>query len=576
MKKNIKLLTFLTDYDINNESLNEYLEITQLERMDLLNKTFKLLNKSIFDLSFSVNVEDLLLIEKTIQLIDLVCSNMSFTPDDIMTLKKRIKKSRESLLIHAKNDDNPDLIQLANKLDEIVLDKSFKKEDLIFLVKELINRKEDPNIIKRFLNINKDAIISNLLLFDYTFYKVLDSLNNNNENIFYYITLLKLFYTSRVKKHKYIVLLQDYLDNPYVDEILSLLNGIKRSLTPEEIMDKYDVISSLPQSSIVIPKITKTNDSIITIDDNITNLRDDGLSIQRDGNKYIVKVNIADAGAFIYPGSIEDINARINYRNIHLTTPVKMLPFDLRRDLSLNQGQNRQVITMCVVMNDSGDIEDYYLEKNEVQIARNITYNECDKIIGRTTNKFNKNLSDLFYLASALEAKNAGKQVYWTKKENSKPDVVMSSSKGFKIIREFMVLYNMLLGQFAFDRNIPYVYRYQDSEYMSTFLKQNGIKENEQIRSVIDSIYLDSKFSTSPRYHEGIKTQIYTQSTDPLRKYPDLYNQQLLHKFYFGDLDFPFDYEDFRHDVDYFNQRNADLALMRAEYVRGMRLTKNN
>ena len=43
-----------------------------------------------------------------------------------------IKKSRESLLIHAKNDDNPDLITLANKLDEIVLDKSFNNLTFIF------------------------------------------------------------------------------------------------------------------------------------------------------------------------------------------------------------------------------------------------------------------------------------------------------------------------------------------------------------------------------------------------------------------------------------------------------------
>lgn len=576
MKKNIKLLNYLLEYDISTESLNEYLEVTETEGLDLLNKVFKTLNKMIYDLTFSVDIEDIELIDKAIQLIDLLCSTMEFKPEEIMNLKKRIKKSRESLLIHAKNDDNPDLILLANKLDEIVLDKSFKKEDLIFLVKELINKKEDPNIIKRFLNINKDAIISNLLLFDYVFFKTLDSMNNNNENIFYYITLLKLFYTSKVKKHKYMVLLQDYMENPYVDEIVSLLTGVKRSLTPEEILSKYDVITSLPQSFIYIPKITTVEDRIITIDDDVTNLRDDGLSIQKDGNKYIVKVNIADAGAFIYPGSVEDINARINYRNIHLNNPVKMLPFNIRRDLSLNQGQNRQVITMCVVMNDSGDIEDYYLELRDVKIERNISYNECDRLIGRTTSKFNKDLSDLFYLACALEAKNAGKQAYWTKKENSRPDVKMSSSKGFKIIREFMVLYNTLIGQFALDRNIPYVYRYQDPEYMSALLKQNGIGENEQIRNVINSIYLDSKFSTSPRYHEGIKSDIYTQSTDPLRKYPDLYNQQLLHKFYFGDLDFPFDYDDFRNDVDYFNQRNADLGLMKAEYVRGMRLTKNN
>lgn len=575
MKKNLKLLAFLMDYEINIDNLSEYLEVTEIQRLDLLNKAFKSLNKMIYDLTFSVDIDGIELIDKNIQLISLLCSSMEFKPEEIMNLKKRIKKSRESLLIHAKNDDNPDLIQLANKLDEIVLDKSFKKEDLILLVKELINKKEDPNIIKKFLNINKDAVISNLVLFDFVFHKTIESMENNNKDIFYYITLLKLFYSSRVKKYKYVQELSNHTDNPYYAEIISLLNGIKRSLTPDEILDKYGIISNLPASPIILPTIKTTTDSIFTIDDTSTNIRDDGLCIKKDGNKFIVKVHIADVGSIVVPNCIDDANARINYRNIHLNNAVKMLPYNLRRDLSLNQNHKRKVITMCVVMNDSADIEDYYLELNDVYIVRNISYNECDKIIGKTSGKFNKDLSDLYYLACALEVKNAGKQVYWTKKEQSKTDLIPSTSKGFKIIREFMVLYNLFLGQFTNENNIPYVYRYQDPEYITALMRKKGIGENDQIRNVINSIYLDSKFSITPRYHAGIKTDIYTQSTDPLRKYPDLYNQQLLHKFYFGDIDFAFDYDEFRENVEYFNQRNRDLAMMKAEYNRGMRLTKN-
>ena len=94
-----------------------------------------------------------------------------------------------------------------------------------------------------------------------------------------------------------------------------------------------------------------------------------------------------------------------------------------------------------------------------------------------------------------------------------------------------MVLYNSLLGQYFYEHNIPYVYRYQDPEYITNLIKRKGISINDQIRNVINSTYLDSKFSIVPRYHAGIKTDIYTQSTDPLRKYPDLYNQQLLQVF---------------------------------------------
>ena len=575
MKKNIKLISFLSDYEINQENLDEYIDITGVSHEDLLNKAFKNLNKLIYDLRLSVDLNDINLIDNNISLISLLCSNLEFKPEEIMNLKKRIKKSRESLLIHAKNDDNPDLIVLANKLDEIVLDKSLKKEDLILLIKELINKKEATNIIKKFINVNKDVVISNIVLFDYTFQKTIESMNNNNEDIFYYITLLKLFYTSRIKKYKYVLELSGYMDNPFTQEIMSLLNGVKRSLTPDEILNKYGIISNLPASPIILPTIEKTSDTIFTIDDTSTNLRDDGLCIKKDGNNYIVKIHIADIGATVVPHCIDDLNARTNYRNIHLNNAVKMLPFNLRRDLSLNQNNNRQVITMCVVMNDSGDLIDYYLELNDIYIARNISYEECDKIIGKGSGKYNKDLNDLYYLACALEAKNAGKNVYWTKKEQARRDFELSPSKGFKVIREFMVLYNSLIGQFANDHNIPYVYRYQDEEYITSLMKQKGIAENDQIKNIVNSVYLDSKFSIAPRYHAGIKTEIYTQSTDPLRKYPDLYNQQLLHKFYFGDIDFSFDYDEFRENVDYFNQRSRDLVMMKAEYNRGMRLTKN-
>ena len=575
MRKNIKLITFLTDYDINQDNLDEYVNISNTTYDELLNKIFKNINKWIYELKFSVDLDDINLIDKSIQLISLLCSSIEFKPEDILTLKKRIKKSRESLLIHAKNDDNPDLIILANKLDEIVLDKSINKDDLILLVKELINKKEASNIIKKFININKDAVISNLILFDYVFQKTIESMNNDNQDIFYYITLLKLFYTSRIKKYKYVLELSEHMDNPYTQEIMALLNGVKRSLTPDEILNKYGIISTLPASPIILPTIETTTDSIFTIDDTSTNLRDDGLCIKRDGNKYIVKINIADIGSIIVPHCIDDLNARNNYRNIHLNNAVKMLPFNLRRDLSLNQGHKSKVITMCVVMNDSGDLEDYYLELNDVYVAKNISYDESDKLITKGSGKYNKDLSDLYYLACALEAKNAEKNVYWAKKESSRKDFEISQSKGFKIIREFMVLYNSLIGQFTNEQNIPYVYRYQDEEYITSLMRKKDIPENDQIKQIINSLYLDSKFSIVPRYHAGIKTDIYTQSTDPLRKYPDLYNQQLLHKFYFGDIDFAFDYDEFRSNVDYFNQRNRDLIMMKAEYNRGMRLTKN-
>ena len=49
-----------------------------------------------------------------------------------------------------------------------------------------------------------------------------------------------------------------------------------------------------------------------------------------------------------------------------------------------------------------------------------------------------------------------------------------------------------------------------------------------------------------------------------------------MHQFYFNDIDIAFDYDDFLKQIEYFNQRNEELALMKSEYTRQYRLTKKH
>ena len=61
-----------------------------------------------------------------------------------------------------------------------------------------------------------------------------------------------------------------------------------------------------------------------------------------------------------------------------------MLPLELRKNLSLNQNNVRKVVTMVLVMNDSGDVIDRNIELNDAYISANISYDMCDKNIGKT------------------------------------------------------------------------------------------------------------------------------------------------------------------------------------------------
>ena len=79
---------------------------------------------------------------------------------------------------------------------------------------------------------------------------------------------------------------------------------------------------------------------------------------------------------------------------------------------------------------------------------------------------------------------------------------------------------------------------------------------------------MDSFYSSKPIKHSGLDKPIYSSSCDPLRKYPDLYNQYLIHRFYFKDIDFDFDPETMERYIKYFNQRDSDIELMESEYNR--------
>ena len=134
-----------------------------------------------------------------------------------------------------------------------------------------------------------------------------------------------------------------------------------------------------------------------------------------------------------------------------------------------------------------------------------------------------------------------------------------------------MVLYNYLLSQIAKEHNIDYVYRVQDESYFQNLIKTLGLDLDEATLKVINNIYLKSKYSDKPQYHSGLGLDSYSHSADPIRRYPDLYDQYLLHKNLFKDIDFNVDYETFLNMIDYFNQRNTELNLMRSEYSRTLK-----
>lgn len=576
IEKSIRL--FIENKVINKESVNELLEndISSMYSLNRVIKTaFEELNntiKKINDETFSFLLGK---INKYIDLIYYLCNDKAFTEKEILYNRERINKVTESLKELNKKYNNQILRNCSDKLNNIILDKNICLEELKGVIIALIDKNENLNIIKKFIAEYRNiSSLDKSNLFDYAFKKTLNSLDNNNENIYYNITLLRILYHSHIPASRYLYDLLAYKDNPYYTELVSLVKGNKFSLEPEQILNKYRVLPKLEISDFKIINTNKPDGTIFTIDGDKTLLRDDGVSIKKEGNNYLIGIHIADAGKHIEIGSDIDNIAKKNFRCIYGYGNTRLLPSDYEKALSLNAFLNKDAISLYVLMNDGGDILDYYVKNHTIFVGKNLTYMQADNMINNpaSKNQLKRSLEELFSLSQALEEKDKKKMEYWQKKEQS-------SSENFKnlefksdmIIRELSGLYNSLLGEYTHENNIPYIYRVQDEEYISKLIKESGLSNYSFIRNITKNIYLDSKYSSTPKHHSGLGIKTYTKSSNPLRDYPSLYTQFLLHKFVFKDKDFRFSDEEFLMLIDYFNRRDSELKLMKDEYKRAVR-----
>ena len=576
MMENETFSKFIQKGDFSQEKIDEMLNFYNISKKQLVRKSFKFLNAEIGVIQDNAFFEQI--ITNVVELLCKLCDEIEFNEDEVIINRLRIKKSREALLAYANKFQNDAFMNASNRLDEIILDKNINLDDLKTLLTKLIDRKEDINIIKKLLNTNKGVLLLNKnTLFDYVFELSLNAIKNNSSDIYYYIALLKIFYTSNIDKKEYVDKLNAITDdtNSFANEIYLIIFGIRRGLSTDEILDKYCIIQEFSTPYIFIPNDSYYDEQIITIDGDKTRLRDDAISIRREKDDYVVGIHIADPTSIIKPNSLEDITARNNYKVIYLGDgSVRLLSNDLENSLSLDENQPRNTISMYITIDQNGNIKDYYITENVIRVTNNLSYNQSNDLFSNYDTYLTKPLTDFYDIACLLEQKNERKKTYWYKKDTSSFEKKLQYSKSDKINAELMVLFNRLIATLMCNESLPYVYRIQDPSYIQNLIKKMKIELDESTQKIIDSIYMDSKYSTLPRYHNGLHVPIYSHTTDPLRRYPDMYNLFLIHSFYFKDLDLDFNQEYFEYLVDYFNSRNVELSLMQGEYERALKLRR--
>ena len=268
---------------------------------------------------------------------------------------------------------------------------------------------------------------------------------------------------------------------------------------------------------------------VFTIDGPATRDFDDALHIEKQGENYLVGIHISDVSLLVKPGTALFDEALERGTSIYFPEkPLPMFPVDLSENkLSLLKNQARPAISCLVLFSPSAEILKYELVHSVIQVKRQLTYSEADKLI-----KQEKELAALSALSKLLRQRRVNNGALLL----PVPELHINISPENKItirrfavdtpskilIAEFMILANTLGAQFVSDREAPGLFRCQMEP------RQRIIDGFEMdITKVIQQRKRLSPMSllTTPKTHSGVGAPQYTTVTSPIRRLLDLIMQ---------------------------------------------------
>ncbi|MFM1538913.1 ribonuclease R [Helcococcus bovis] len=311
----------------------------------------------------------------------------------------------------------------------------------------------------------------------------------------------------------------------------------------------------------------------VTIDGKTAKDFDDAISIEKEGNDYILYVHIADVANYVTENSAMNEDAYERGNSVYLLDRViPMLPKALSNNLcSLNPNVDRLAVTVKMRLDVNGKLKNYDFYESVIKSDYRLIYEEVSDLLEEKNNIYNdENLeSHLFLMAELhkiLEDKRIVngvldfdfKESFIELDKNGKPIDIRENERRVanKLIESFMVLTNEVVGEHFANIEVPFLYRVHEEpdeekvlEFRSLIAKfglqikgeklypkdfQKILKEVEDtnLSFLISNIMLRTMkkaiYQREPDIHFGLATKNYSHFTSPIRRYSDLVVHRIL------------------------------------------------
>lgn len=348
-------------------------------------------------------------------------------------------------------------------------------------------------------------------------------------------------------------------------------------------------ITTLPLKTELFPRRNLLNEFFVTIDGADTRDIDDGVSVQKQGDNYVLSVHIADVSHYVKAGGELDKEAFKRGTSVYFPDRVlPMLPQALSNGCcSLNEGEARLAFTCKMLIagggNDksaaenAGKVLESEIFPSLVRSAYRLTYDEVDAMLsgGAAAEKLlekyplmRDSLAPMRELTEILAARRVKKgevnldlkekHIYYDKERDviEIPDEKPSFSRG--LIEQFMVTANETVAMFLNSRGAPCLYRVHEppvpekAENLKAFARllgfspkwndeevfpadyaallneaRGGAKEQVLAKVTLRSMQ-KARYCEKNLKHFALVSGCYCHFTSPIRRYPDLFVHRAL------------------------------------------------
>ena len=309
---------------------------------------------------------------------------------------------------------------------------------------------------------------------------------------------------------------------------------------------------------------------IVTIDGADAKDLDDAISLEPDGDGWLVGVHIADVTHYVSEHEPLDAEARERGTSVYLVDRViPMLPEALSNRLaSLSPGVPRLTVSAWIRVDPRGLMRGVRFERSVIQTRHRLTYGQVNDILAgkphalgdvgawlKTVNQVTEILHERRVERGAVDFDLPEPKVILDDDGRPTDIVVRDRGPAERLIEELMLLANEAVARSFAEHALPGLFRIHEEpagdrlQDFRTLIAALGYRLPQQIapkdlQRLLDKVHgtpeervvnaamlramRQARYSPANLGHFGLATDQYTHFTSPIRRYPDLFTHRVL------------------------------------------------